>query len=46
MKTVVDQALGDVVDRYTHFGKRPGVQNALMRHPALVAHEQHRVRPG
>jgi hypothetical protein len=42
VEAVVDQALGDVIHRHAEFGKGAGVEDAFMRHPALVAHEQDR----
>ena len=43
MKTVINQPFGNIVHRDADLGKRAGVQNAFMRHPAFVAHEQDRV---
>jgi hypothetical protein len=43
VETVVDQALGDVIHGHAMVGKGAGVQDAFMRHPALVAHEQDRI---
>ena len=43
MEAVVDQALGDVVDRDPVIGEAARVDDALVRHPALVAPVQDRV---
>ena len=45
MEPVVDQPFCDVIHRNAGLGKGPRVQNTFMRHPALVAHEQHRIGP-
>ncbi|MPL94939.1 hypothetical protein SDC9_41102 [bioreactor metagenome] len=43
VEAVVDQPLRDVVDRHPHLGEGAGVEDALMRHPAAVAHEEDRI---
>ena len=43
VEAVVDQPLGDVVHRHARRREGPGVEDAFVRHPSPVAHEEDRI---